>query len=135
MGAGPPSCTVFRATFLLIHNLSQTPAWSTPGDHRVALILVQSRLRSEHLAQAGAPFPVSTWMKDQPGREKKFVPSFMGRAPSATAHPWPVCLCPVASLPLSHSSRPVGKERLPRPPVLRESGEESKLELVPQGQN
>ena len=47
------------------------------------------------------------------------MPSFMGRAPSATAHPWPVCLCPVASLPLSHSSRPVGREASQTPSLKR----------------
>ena len=47
------------------------------------------------------------------------MPSFMGRAPSATAHPWPVCLCPVASLPLSHSSWPVGREASQTPSLKR----------------
>ena len=28
MGAGPLSCAVFRATLLLMHNLSQTSVWS-----------------------------------------------------------------------------------------------------------
>lgn len=122
MGAGPPSCTVFRAALLLIHNLSQTPAWSTPGDHRVPVSLVQSRLRSEHLTQAGAPFPVSTWMKDQPGREKKEeVCAFVYGQISLSHCP------PVACLPLSsrRQAKPIsllsasGKREASQTPSLK----------------
>ena len=134
MGAGPLSCTVFRATFLLIHNLSQTPAWFTPCDHSFPLRLVCSLAWGLYTwLRLGPPFlsPLGWRTNQGERRRKKSVPSFMGRAPSAAAHPWPVCLCPAGDRPiLSQASLPVEKERLLRPLVLRESEEECKLELV-----
>lgn len=57
----------------------------------------QSRLRSEHLTQAGAPFPVSTWMKDQPGREKKEEVCAFAYGQSSVSHCPPMACLPLSS--------------------------------------
>jgi len=58
---------------------------------------LQSRLRSAHLTQAGTPFPVSTWMKDKPGREKKEEVCALVYGQSSLSHRPPVACLPLSS--------------------------------------
>ena len=132
MGAGPLSCAVFRATLLLMHNLSQTSAWSATMGFPSAWFAVWLEVCT---LDSGWD-PLSRLHLDEGQTREREGRSLCLRLWAELPQPLPTLAClPLSSRrqaePVSGLSASGKKERLPRRPVLRESEEESKLELVP----